>query len=307
MPSAYPADFTVPSVRGPNARLAIVSSTDSTPISLTVTAHGISQGGSIEVEGHALNSNANGMHTVNVVDANTVQLTGTAGNGFGAGGATGYVVDYSILPVPDIIDDGTDDLDAGNINPGIEDSQNKATFLYRQTGRYRLYDVYTISHAVSLASSFGPGVAGYTVSPLGPLMSFGTPRPVCRNGDLLIADLDTCIVALGNTGLEQLQYQLRFDYASSFEPSGPTYQFTADAPISGGGATVPCRVHRFRNSKFVNLLGAGIDPGIIQGPGSLAQATFNFQLYRQTLASVAISEEYAGDVTFTIHHYRPNT
>lgn len=71
----------------------IVSSTDTSPIVITATNHGLVTGDVIQVRGHYIGtgttkSNANGASkTVTVTDANTFSIDGSTGNG--AGGATG--------------------------------------------------------------------------------------------------------------------------------------------------------------------------------------------------------------------------
>jgi len=76
--------------------VAIVSSTNATPIVVTATAHGFTTGDRVLIYGHVTNTKANGIYKVTVVTANTFQLqdeiTGANIAGNGIGGATGIVV-----------------------------------------------------------------------------------------------------------------------------------------------------------------------------------------------------------------------
>ena len=68
----------------------IESSTNATPIVVTITGHGYSNGDRVQVKSHTTNTNANGEWTVAKVAANTFELTGSVGNG--VGGASGTVL-----------------------------------------------------------------------------------------------------------------------------------------------------------------------------------------------------------------------
>lgn len=81
-------DFTVA-----GAQLNIVSSTNATPIVLTVTSHGYSNGDIINVWSHNTNTNANNTWKVANVTTNTLELVGSVGNG--VGGATGTVANFT--------------------------------------------------------------------------------------------------------------------------------------------------------------------------------------------------------------------
>lgn len=72
----------------------IVSSTNATPIVLTVTSHGYTTGDTIYVTAHGTNTNANGCWEITVIDANTFSLQNADGSdsvGNGIGGASGTV------------------------------------------------------------------------------------------------------------------------------------------------------------------------------------------------------------------------
>lgn len=75
---------------------AIVSSTNATPIVLTVTAHGFSTGDQVMIFGHTTNTAANGIYKITKLTADTFSLqdinSGADIAGNGVGGATGNVV-----------------------------------------------------------------------------------------------------------------------------------------------------------------------------------------------------------------------
>src|SRR3990167_1153215 len=68
---------------------ALVSSTDATPIVVTMTAHGFKTGDTIKISGHTVNVAANGTWVITKVDANSFSLDSSVGSGAGAGGADG--------------------------------------------------------------------------------------------------------------------------------------------------------------------------------------------------------------------------
>lgn len=79
--------------------LAIVSSTNASPIEVTITGHPYATGDTIQIKDHTVNTNANGSWPIVVTGANTFTLDGSTGNG--VGGATGSAYRYSDL---DLID-----------------------------------------------------------------------------------------------------------------------------------------------------------------------------------------------------------
>ncbi len=76
-----------------NRSQAIASSTDATPIVVTIPAgHGYEVGDTVLIAGHTTNVAANGTFVLSAVGATTITLTGSVGSGAGAGGADGTVV-----------------------------------------------------------------------------------------------------------------------------------------------------------------------------------------------------------------------
>lgn len=73
--------------------IAIVSSTNATPIVVTATNHGLTNGRRVSIEGHTVNINANGSWIIANVAASTLELKDSTGNG--VGGATGTITDQA--------------------------------------------------------------------------------------------------------------------------------------------------------------------------------------------------------------------
>jgi len=73
-----PSDYTA---------LSIESSTNTTPIKIVITGHGLFTGDEVIIAGHETNTNANGTWEITWVDADTFSLDTSVGNG--VGGATG--------------------------------------------------------------------------------------------------------------------------------------------------------------------------------------------------------------------------
>ncbi len=101
--TTYVANASGPYATPPNyvqqVAKAIVSSTNASPIVVTVTSHGYTTGDTIYIVGHLVNTAANGSWAVTVLSGSTFELDGSTGNG--VGGATGTAYRYSDL---DLID-----------------------------------------------------------------------------------------------------------------------------------------------------------------------------------------------------------
>jgi hypothetical protein len=120
--------------------LPIVSSTNASPIVLEITSHGWATGDSLDVEGHLVNTNANGATTITVVDANHVSLDGSVGNG--VGGATGRAYPFpsagTQLPV------GSDTPTIAGLTAPMQSMLDKLRFLFGSRGVIAV-DVFTSS------------------------------------------------------------------------------------------------------------------------------------------------------------------
>lgn len=98
---------------------AIASSTNATPIVVTATSHGFTNGDLVFIDGHTTNTAANGFWKIANVAANTFELTNpvlsTNAVGNGVGGATGYAVCYG----PSASGDNWDDFDGALVGSKV--------------------------------------------------------------------------------------------------------------------------------------------------------------------------------------------
>lgn len=93
---------------------AIGSSTNATPIEVTITSHGLTTGDLVLINGHATNTNANGIRRVTSTGANTFTLqdpdTGANIAGNGVGVSTGTVMNLT---------NGTTGVFLADVNAGV--------------------------------------------------------------------------------------------------------------------------------------------------------------------------------------------
>lgn len=88
----------IPSSEVQTTAMNIASSTNANPIVVTLAAtHAFKVGQKVKIDGHATNTNANGVQTIQAVTSTTITLSGVAGNG--VGGATGTVKLYSPVSI----------------------------------------------------------------------------------------------------------------------------------------------------------------------------------------------------------------
>ena len=77
--------------------LSMGSSTNATPIVVTINSHGYSNGNLVNIQAHSTNTNANNTWEIANVTTNTFELVGSVGNG--VGGATGTCKNVTTLSV----------------------------------------------------------------------------------------------------------------------------------------------------------------------------------------------------------------
>lgn len=204
---------TVPAATSGYTTHAIMSSTNAAPIAVTFTgSHGFNEGDTIEVEGHATNTAANGQWQVHITGAATLQLVGSTGNG--VGGATGYAVDYSLNPLIQVGDDG-DGASALNLNTPYEGLFNFVPYLYRRVGNYRLYDVKSLTGGTLFTTTATTALNSSTWTDLG-------------------------ITPLAGNRYVQQNDILRFGFFSTVSSTGsaPTVAVAFGLNVNGGGASV---------------------------------------------------------------------
>lgn len=134
---------------------SIVSTTNTNPIVVTVTAHGLTSGDKVSIVNHSVQSAANGVWTATVTGANTFTIP-VDGTGFSAGGATGFMRPLSIGPTFAIPADG-DALTAASANVALEANGDRTAWLEFNTGAYKL-----VNKAVVAVDDLGAIGAGQT-------------------------------------------------------------------------------------------------------------------------------------------------
>lgn len=78
----------------------ISSSTNASPISITVPNHGLTTGDTVLVYGHATNTNANGTWNITVTASNTFTLNGSTGNGTGVNNGSVRKINNCVITLP---------------------------------------------------------------------------------------------------------------------------------------------------------------------------------------------------------------
>jgi hypothetical protein len=196
MATPYYPDPNADTPRG-NARKAIVSTTNATPIKIEVTGHGWNTGDQVEIEG-ATDPNANGTWSVTFFDANHVTLDGSVGTL--AGGAVGTASNWTVLPNSNMFDDG-EAVDSATLGGPIENVTNFVPFANMRAGRWRTVDIYHAEHAdaggplaLTVWSNTNlPGTNAWVRPQNNPLLTFSVP-PVGLLGDVLDITIATTFI-----------------------------------------------------------------------------------------------------------------
>lgn len=108
---------------------SIVSSTNASPIEVTITAHGLLTSDTVVIVSHTVNTAANGSWTIIKTGANTFTLTGSTGNGVGGAtgtatqGPTGDIADRTVEPIL-FAGETTLTVDAAAVAPGTTPVSN---------------------------------------------------------------------------------------------------------------------------------------------------------------------------------------
>jgi hypothetical protein len=257
-------------------------------------------GDTVEVEGHTVNTAANGQWQAVSSGASALTLVGSTGNG--VGGATGQVLDYEVLPAL-TLPANTELADMGPLNAAIEGVANPIPFLYRLTGKYRLYNTYPTQHAEPTftgGSAWSPTLALTTayqpVNNGSNLLSFGLIPAVALIGDYL--DIDVQVTARSTD--------------ASNPVSNVAYALALGISINGGGITAMSG----SDIAFEENLSTGqapLRPLRIRhdiAPFGIAQSTFQIALLAKRLAggggSATTSILFEGSYNVICRHYRPN-
>lgn len=270
-------DGTIPQATGGWAQKLISSSTNTSPITVTFcSAHCSNEGDTWGIEGHTVNTNANGNWRVHVTGTQTLQLVGSTGNG--VGGATGYGIDYSVNPLIQVGDDG-DAASASNNNTPIEALANVVPYLYKRAGKYSLYDRRVIASAGGTLTNpgnwslWGP-IADSTWSTI---VATETTYPnVVNVGDYLVIE----ITAVDRTaGAYDVGYAVTLSYnggayalGGSFDGNGTPAWMTAASSLR---IPFTARYEGLATVKTANANGLSIALAAIQKSGGSASGVLS--------------------------------
>jgi hypothetical protein len=298
---------------GPSQAISIVSSTDTTPIHLTVTPAQTwaLDGETVHVEGHKTNLNANGDWQAAIVDSTEIVLLGTIATGAGAGGATGVVYDYNTTPACAMPNNG--DLATGpSVATAVTAPLNMAPYLLSRVGKYRLFNKGGVEGLGSIGTSWSTNAAvaagggDVNLASTGGVVaaSLGGPLLVYQ-GDIVharwsISGLFSCG---GTTALQTLQLGISLNGAA-YSGTGLLYR---------PGHVLP-RLNSDTNTSNVYSFAMIIDETFAVPsawaalPGTqTAGCTLDFNLIaRNYESSQTVSIDLVGDYSFQVEQFRSN-
>jgi hypothetical protein len=236
MSSIYNPNGTLPAATaGASTQFSIASSTNASPIHVTFSAPTtIQDQDTIEIEGHATNTAANGQWVATKVSTTVYSLNGSTGNG--VGGATGYAIDYSLTPALTIPSDG-DLINAASANTQLEGVSNVGPFLYRLAGKYRIYNASFNAHSDDLATTIWSGPTTLTTSyaDLASATSLLASAPFFATTDALIVRFrGTCQMhqASGISPLVAVAMSVSVNGGANFIIPGSSVAFSGDTITS---------------------------------------------------------------------------
>jgi hypothetical protein len=292
----------VSATTGAGTRVGIFSSTNANPIVVsTISAHGFNTGDTVEIEGHATNTTANTLSQITVVDTKHFSLNGVAG--VGVGGSTGYAINYELLPAV-TLPAGGELLDPGVVGAFAEGLANTAPYLYRASGKYKLYNVYTASSLSFLGNITTSGTTNTsfaTITNGTALLSFSTPAPVVQTNDYLKITLTGAVLSIASSATNDVAYAIGLSITGF---AGGAYQQLSAVSGTGGQAM------QFATSTVTNvniapitLVGTVVVPSL----GTTVGATFNVGIGSAlNAASPSTTVAFYGPWNLIVEHYRPN-
>lgn len=165
---SYGTAADIESLPTPASTVNIASSTNASPTVITTSsAHGLQTGGAAIINGHLVNTNANGIWIVTVVSSTTFKISPFAGfpgtfvNGNGVGAATGTVQSLA-LPGVTLPEDLVNDIDAAAWNIPVEGLHDMVQWIaYRILAKMTILAGGTFTTAAGSASTFN-GTLGAT-------------------------------------------------------------------------------------------------------------------------------------------------
>jgi|694.fasta_scaffold00807_38 hypothetical protein len=183
----------------------ISSSTNASPISITVPNHGFTTGDTILVYGHTVNTNANGTWNITVTGTSTFTLNGSTGNGVGANVGTVRKINNCVITLPVALTANIASYgNRGNGRTAWTASANVTASL--DTADFKEGDC---SDSIAVGASFTTGNAAYKATGALNLSGYQqvsfwikqTAGTVAVNGD---ASLRLCSDALGATSVHTI-------------------------------------------------------------------------------------------------------
>jgi hypothetical protein len=278
----------------------ISASTNASPIHITsLGSHAFNTGDSVEVEGHTVNTNANGQWTITVVDATHFILNGSVGNG--VGGATGYCVDYEIQPAYRIPSPG-EAASMVTLGPIIEGLANTTPFLYRRCGRFRLHYIEQVAYSsytshtpdvwssTSISSTDYLDTAAVGLQNATPLLNWSPGYgPIVQAGDLIKVTLTTTLFldwtqsnhCMGGIGL----YNASAGAGVNLTDIALAQTFNSANFVPGSGAAypsmqLPINLTGMMNCPTTGILNVGLLAGNINDRSNGNQGGFTLELLK---------------------------
>ena len=108
----------------------ITGASNTSPIVITTSPNAFNTGDTVLIAGVGGNIGANGTWTITVLTTSTFSLTGSSGTGAYTSGGT--ATDESITPAASILQDGTDNLVAANLNAAVSTALDRTQWLQGQ-------------------------------------------------------------------------------------------------------------------------------------------------------------------------------
>lgn len=235
--------------------IEIASTTAGAPITVqTSAAHGYGTGDCVEIEGCS-DPTADGVWTITVTGATTFTLDGSFSASSGSGG---WVRNYTLLPHSTMIDDG-DLLDAANLVPPHELTENKSAYLHRASGSMRVVRMLrggVTDDSWAVWSSNAPGIfltAAWATVSSGILFGDTASTYIrVRDGDVLHVTLTCTVDHGGGVGIGAIGLLYK-------RPSSP------EAVMQGSAVLLPGPSGRLPISLSAQHVVSGLGPGVVEG------------------------------------------
>ena len=274
----------------------IASSTNANPIQITTsTNHLLTTGDWVDVEGHLVNTAANGIWPVTVTSASQYTIP-TTGNGVGA--ATGVSQSLALGPTFAIPADGVDNESAASVNVPFQALADRTSFLGLMTGGNKVVTIYdattgTITAAGNVAVFTNVGAAWQAAN-----SPFAILIPGVQGNDTIQVNITTTAkVAISGTDYSSAYFLFGILYSLVPLGGSPTYQYAA-----GSGCYVPqASASGFTIRCGLNLSAQIIIPVIPLGGDGLSITLGAYYL----LGSAPLTVDAIGDLTITATQYRP--